>query len=80
MKEKYIEERFDGPWHVNGNYVETPSSIDICPALGGEIAVFRYNKLLAFTAAMADAFDKANTEAFKQFYYKDSRPCPSDAS
>ncbi len=67
MKNKYIEERFDGPWHNMGIFdcISSPTS----PGMTHHEMMERYNKLLQFTADIADAFDKADPQAFRDFYY-----------
>lgn len=68
--EKYIEERFDGPWYINGVQVHTPSSVMLGHFDSGlEEAMHRYNMLLDFTCRMAEAFNDAHPEKFKDFYY-----------
>jgi len=79
MKEKYVEERFPR-WIALGYYgsSETPDenitdcndsfNCRVSPEVVNEL-IDRHNNVLLFLARMAAAFDKANPEKFKEFWY-----------
>lgn len=74
--EKYLEERFDGPWHIHGTMVETPTGFDLGHFDSGlEEAMNRYNDLLNFTIEMAKVFNQSNPQKFKEFYYDQKDNC-----
>lgn len=80
MKEKYVEERFP-QWIALGLYRDSdPADVNITDAnssfdcrVSANVVnelIDRHNNVLLFLARMADAFDKANPEKFKEFWYK----------
>ena len=82
MLTKYVEERFP-LWMLMGYYgsAENPDenltdandslNLRVSPEVGQEL-VKRQNKLVDFIAQLADAFDKADPEKFKEFWYVSS--------
>lgn len=79
IKEKYVEERFPY-WMLMGYYrdkepydenlTDCNDSLNLrVSSNAGTRIVHEQNKLVRFIAQMAAAFDEANPEAFKEFWY-----------
>jgi hypothetical protein len=68
VKTKYVEERFNGPWHDLMTKNEIVCSSD-GPLENKEI-IEAYNTLLQFAAEMAVEFAEAAPEPFRKFYYQ----------